>query len=163
MIRGVNMSENITTNDNGVEALNTAVENKVTDVLKELIDNENITIPEFDGDYEYSIENKMKSVVSEGTDSSLETMLINYAKRIAEKETVIKERDTNRRLLAELSELGDMSDDLYNDSEKLAACISDVCGFKASVGRRTGALEWCIPCHMYFISSSNVCYGFPCK
>lgn len=88
-----------------------------------------------------AIENKMKSVVSEGTDSSLETMLINYAKRIAEKETVIRERDTNRRLLAELSKLGDMSDDLYNDSEKLAACISEVCGFKASVGRRTGALE----------------------
>ena len=36
-----------------------------------------------------AIEQKMRSVSSKGTDSSLETMLINYAKKISEKENVI--------------------------------------------------------------------------
>ena len=48
-------------------------EASITDVLKELIDNENITIPEFDGDYEYSIED---NVVRIQTDDS--TLTENY-------------------------------------------------------------------------------------
>lgn len=88
-----------------------------------------------------AIENKMKGAVSNGTDSSLETMLINYAKRISEKEAVIRERDTNRRLIAELSELGEISDDLYTSGEKLTDSIGEVCGFKASIGRKIGTID----------------------
>ncbi len=88
-----------------------------------------------------AIENKMKSVVSNGTDSTLETMLINYAKRISEKEAVIRERDTNRRLIAELSELGEISDDLYTAGEKLSDSIGEVCGFKAAIGRKIGGID----------------------
>ncbi|MBQ6409406.1 MAG: hypothetical protein IJJ64_15400 [Butyrivibrio sp.] len=88
-----------------------------------------------------AIENKMKSAASNGTDSSLETMLINYAKRISEKETVIRERDTNRRLITELSDLGQMSDDLYTAGEKLSDSIGEVCGFKASIGRKIGTID----------------------
>ena len=88
-----------------------------------------------------AIENKMKSVASNGMDSSLETMLINYAKRISEKENVIRERDTNRKLISKLAELGDMSDDLYNAGDKLSDRIGEVCGFKASVGRKIGVMD----------------------
>ncbi len=88
-----------------------------------------------------AIENKMKSVASNGTDSSLETMLINYAKRISEKEAVIRERDTNRRLIEELSDLGKVSDDLYNAGEELSDSIGEVCGFKASIGRKIGTID----------------------
>jgi len=88
-----------------------------------------------------AIENKMKSVASNGMDSSLETMLINYAKRISEKEAVIRERDTNRRLITDLSELGEMSDDLYTAGEKLSDSIGEVCGFKASIGRKIGTID----------------------
>ncbi|MDD6196314.1 MAG: hypothetical protein PUB12_05425 [[Clostridium] aminophilum] len=88
-----------------------------------------------------AIENKMKSVASSGTDSFLETMLINYAKRISEKEAVIRERDTNRRLIAELSDLGQRSDDLYTVGENLSDSIGEACGFKASVGRKIGNID----------------------
>ena len=47
-----------------------------------------------------AIEQKLMSVASKGTDCSLETMLINYAKKITDKESVIKQRDTNKKLLA---------------------------------------------------------------
>ena len=83
----------------------------------------------------------MKSVASKGTDSSLETMLINYSKRISEKENVIRERDTNRKLIAELSELGEMSDDLYAADEVLSKSIAEACGFKASVGKNMAAID----------------------
>ena len=88
-----------------------------------------------------AIENKMKSGASKGTDSSLETMLINYSKRISEKENVIRERDTNRRLIAELSELGEMSDDLYAAGEVLSDSIAEACGFKASVSRKMASID----------------------
>lgn len=88
-----------------------------------------------------AIENKMKSAVLNGADASLETMLINYAKRISEKEAVIKERDTNRSLIAELSEIGEKSEDLYNVGAKLDDCYGEARGFKASIGKKIGAIE----------------------
>ena len=88
-----------------------------------------------------AIENKMKSAVSNGTDSSLETMLINYARRISEKDEVIRERDINRRLIESLSQLETMSDDLYSQGERLSDVIGEVCGFKASLGKKGAAIE----------------------
>ena len=88
-----------------------------------------------------AIENKMKSAVSSGTDSSLETMLINYARKISEKDEVIRERDINRKLIERLSQLGTMSDDLYNEGERLGDVIGEVCGFKASLGRRGAVID----------------------
>lgn len=88
-----------------------------------------------------AIENKMKSVALMGKDSTLETMLINYAKKISEKEAVIKERDINRRLIGELTSLGEMSDKLYSMGEELTDCVGEVCGFKASVGRKIDDID----------------------
>ena len=88
-----------------------------------------------------AIETKMKSAVSNGTDSSLETMLINYARRISEKDEVIRERDINRRLIERLSQLEIMSDDLYNQGERLGDVIGEACGFKASLGKKGADIE----------------------
>jgi len=88
-----------------------------------------------------AIDNKMKSVTSNGTDSSLETMLINYAKKISEKETVIRERDTNRSLITKLSDLGGMSNNLCIARERLSDCIGEVLGFKASIGKKTETID----------------------
>lgn len=88
-----------------------------------------------------AIEQKMKSVAGKGADGSLETMLISYAKKISEKESVIRERDTNRRLLATLAELGDMSDKLYSTNEALLTSIAEACGFKAALAKRITEIE----------------------
>lgn len=88
-----------------------------------------------------AIEQKMKSVAGKGADGSLETMLIRYAKKISEKESVIKERDTNRRLLDTLAELGDMSDKLYTTNEGLLLSVAEACGFKAALSKRITEIE----------------------
>ena len=88
-----------------------------------------------------AIEQKMKSVATKGTDGSLETMLISYAKKISEKEAVIQERDTNKRLLATLSELNDMSDQLYTINDRLGDSIGEACGFKAALMKKISAIE----------------------
>ena len=88
-----------------------------------------------------AIENKMNSVAVGGKDSSLETMLLNYAKKISEKEAVIQERDNNRRLLNELTHLGTMSDELYTAGEKFTSVISEACGFRASLGKAIKSIE----------------------
>ena len=58
-----------------------------------------------------AIEQKMKCVAGKGADGSLETMLISYAKKISEKETVIQERDTNKKLLAALGEINALNNE----------------------------------------------------
>jgi|GEM_PF-984387 len=88
-----------------------------------------------------AIEQKMRSVASGGTDSSLETMLINYAKKISEKDEVIREKKVNDSLLQELSELNEMSDELYKVNFELTETIGEVCGFKAALGKRITAIE----------------------
>lgn len=50
-------------------------EASITDVLKELIDNEDIAIPEFDGDYEYSVEDNVVRIQTD--DSALTENYIN--------------------------------------------------------------------------------------
>lgn len=88
-----------------------------------------------------AIEQKMRSVSSKGADGSLETMLINYARKISDKEAVIQERDTNRRLLDALRELGAMSEELYAINEQLVSSTTEGCGFKAALARRIAQLD----------------------
>ena len=88
-----------------------------------------------------AIEQKMRSAAGGGTDSSLETMLINYAKKISEKDEVIREKKVNDSLLQELSGLNQMSEELYTVNDKLTENIGEVCGFKAALGRRISSIE----------------------
>lgn len=83
-----------------------------------------------------AIEHRLMSAASRGTDSSLETMLINYARRITDKETVIRERDTNNKLLGDLAEIRGMTEVLCQANEGLLAEISQAMGFKAALSRR---------------------------
>lgn len=102
-----------------------------------------------------AIEQKLKSVAGKGADGSLESMLINYAKKISEKESVIKERDTNRRLLATLAELGDMSDKLYATNEDLLLSIAEACGFKAALSKRIAEIEGEIEALSHELAAQN--------
>ncbi len=88
-----------------------------------------------------AIEQKMKSAASSGTDSSLETMLINYAKMVSEKENVIRERDTNRKLMNELGALSQMSEELYYVNDILMQNIGDMYGFKVALSKRTAFID----------------------
>lgn len=83
-----------------------------------------------------AIEQKLMSVASQGTDCSLETMLINYAKKIMDKESVIKQRDTNKKLLEDLEGVSEISDDLYNANDAFVANVSETRGFAAALGNR---------------------------
>ena len=83
-----------------------------------------------------AIEQKMKSVHSKGTDSSLETMLINYARSISDKEAVIQERDTNRKLLEELREMAAMSEQLYEVHGQFMQSTANALGFKAALAKK---------------------------
>ena len=88
-----------------------------------------------------AIEQKIKSAGNSRTDGSLETMLISYAKKISEKESVIQEHDTNKRLLASLAELNEMSEQLYAANDEFVVSIGDVCGFKKALAKRIGVVE----------------------
>lgn len=88
-----------------------------------------------------AIEQKMKSVQSKGTDSSLETMLINYARSISDKESVIQERDTNRKLLEALKEMAAMSEQLYKVHGQFMQSTANVFGFKAALAQKIMQLE----------------------
>lgn len=88
-----------------------------------------------------AIEQKLMSVASKGTDCSLETMLINYAKKITDKESVIKQRDTNKKLLEDLEGVSEISDDLYNANDAFVANVSETRGFAAALGNRMNAVN----------------------
>ncbi len=88
-----------------------------------------------------AIEQKLMSVASKGTDCSLETMLINYAKKITDKESVIKQRDINKELLAELEDVSKTSDDLYNANDAFVANVSETKGFTIAISKRMNAVE----------------------
>ena len=88
-----------------------------------------------------AIEQKLMSVASKGVDCSLETMLINYAKKISDKESVIKQRDVNRKLLGDIEELSKISNELYNANEVFAASVSETRGFAAAIGKRMNAVD----------------------
>lgn len=88
-----------------------------------------------------AIEQKMRSVAGKGADGSLETMLISYSKKISEKESVIKEHETNKRLLVTLTELNDMSDKLYSINEDFLTSIAETCGFKAALSKHIAEIE----------------------
>jgi len=80
-----------------------------------------------------AIEQKLKSAAASKTDDSLETMLLNYAKKITVKESAIKERDNNRKLLADLSGVSEMSGELFNINDKLTSSVKDAFGFRNAV------------------------------
>ncbi len=86
-----------------------------------------------------AIEHKLMSVASKGSDCSLETMLINYAKKITDKESVIRQRDVNQKLLEDLAIVNEISDELYNANDAFAANVSQGRGFAATLGRRLTA------------------------
>lgn len=88
-----------------------------------------------------AIEQKLMSVASKGTDCSLETMLINYAKKITDKESVIKQRDTNKKLLEDLEGVSEISDDLYNANDAFVANVSETRGFAAALSNRINAVN----------------------
>lgn len=88
-----------------------------------------------------AIEHRLMSAASRGTDSSLETMLINYARRITDKETVIRERDTNNKLLGDLAEIRSMAEELCRANEGLLAEISQAFGFKTALSRRISEIQ----------------------
>jgi len=88
-----------------------------------------------------AIEQKLMSVASKGTDCSLETMLINYAKKITDKESVIKQHDTNKKLLEDLEGVSEISDDLYNANDAFVANVSETRGFAAALGNRMNAVD----------------------
>ena len=88
-----------------------------------------------------AIEQKLMSVASKGTDCSLETILINYARKITDKESVIKQRDTNKKLLEDLEGVSEISDDLYNVNDAFVANVSETRGFAAALGKRMNAVN----------------------
>ena len=88
-----------------------------------------------------AIEQKMKCVAGKGADGSLETMLISYAKKISEKETVIQERDTNKKLLAALGELNALNNELYSVNDALVSSIGVANGFKVSLTKRITTID----------------------
>ncbi len=88
-----------------------------------------------------AIEQKLMSVASKGTDSSLETMLVNYAKKITDKESVIRQRDVNRKLLDDLAGVSEISDELYNANDTFLTNISETRGFAAALGKRINENE----------------------
>jgi len=88
-----------------------------------------------------AIEQKLMSVASKGTDCSLETMLINYARKITDKESVIKQHGTNKKLLEDLECVSEISDDLYNANETFVANVSETRGFAAALGNRMNAVD----------------------
>ncbi|MCR4991968.1 MAG: hypothetical protein K6A45_02880 [Lachnospiraceae bacterium] len=82
-----------------------------------------------------AIEHKLKSAASKNSDSSLETMLVNYAKKIADKDTVIREKEYNERLLVSLKRLGDEVRELWNANDQYSEKIAEIYGFGAALNR----------------------------
>lgn len=83
-----------------------------------------------------AIEKKMKNTASKDNDSSLKTMLINYAKKIADKDNVLKQHDTNKSLLMELETLNEASDALYNANSEYITSITEAKGFVMAINRK---------------------------
>ena len=88
-----------------------------------------------------AIEQKLMSVASKGADCSLETMLINYARKITDKESVIKQRDVNKKLLENLDGVSKISDGLYNANDSFVASVSETRGFAAALGKRMNEVD----------------------
>lgn len=88
-----------------------------------------------------AIDQKLKSASSKGMDSSLETMLCNYAKKISEKDDVIKERDTNQGLLKELNELAKISGELVKINDRRVDSIGVTKGFRQALNRKITQTE----------------------
>lgn len=88
-----------------------------------------------------AIEQKLMRVASKGTDASLETMLMNYAKKITDKESVIWQRDVNKELLEALEDVREISDDLYNVNDDFVSNVSETRGFAAALGNHMNAVD----------------------
>ena len=88
-----------------------------------------------------AIEQKLMSIASKGTDCSLETMLINYARKITDKESVITQMKVNKELLEALEGVSETSDELYNANESFVAGVSQTRGFAAALGKRISEVQ----------------------
>ncbi len=88
-----------------------------------------------------AIEQKLKSAAASKADDSLETMLLNYAKKITVKESAIKERDTNRKLLSDLAGISEMSGELFNINDKLISSVKEAFGFRNAVSDKRTSIE----------------------
>ena len=88
-----------------------------------------------------AIEQKLTGTAPKRRDSTLETMLINYAKKITDKETVILERDINNKLLDELGLINDMVGKLYSANDDLTVSVSEAYGFLAALSKRIAAID----------------------
>ena len=88
-----------------------------------------------------AIEHKLMSVAYKETDSSLETMLINYVKKTVDKDSVFRERDNNNSLLTELEAIFSMLSELRSIKSAFVSKYSEVMGFKAALSQRASAIE----------------------
>ena len=82
-----------------------------------------------------AIEYKLKSATSKNSDSSLETMLVNYAKKIADKDTIIREKEQNENLLVSLKRLGEEVRELWTADDQYYEKIAEICGFGAALNK----------------------------
>lgn len=80
-----------------------------------------------------AIEKKMDSGSAKGQDSSLETMIINYARKISEKEKILEENKINTGLLNKLKSLQDLGKELYSLDDALKECVRDVFSFRRAI------------------------------
>ena len=87
-----------------------------------------------------AIEHKFTGNASKG-DSSLETMLIGYAKKITDKEDVILERNINKDLLSELTDINKLTEQLYTANDELNTSLSDAYGFKKALSQCIADME----------------------
>lgn len=83
-----------------------------------------------------TIDKKINGSEFKGSDSSLETILINYSKKITDKDNVITQRNTNIKLLVELENLNKTSDELYNANSSYLTSVTKTKGFGMAVNYR---------------------------
>lgn len=88
-----------------------------------------------------AIEKNTAGSVTGDQDSSLDTMLLNYAQHISDKEETIEKSKLSKRLNAELNELKNQGADLYAIHERLTKARGNAFGFKAALTKRIQELS----------------------
>lgn len=89
-----------------------------------------------------AIDSKIEHIGTDDEDSSLETMLINYSKKITQKEETIKRAGANKKILLHLNALKEKDDALQDLSHHLSEVTGQAVGFKmALVSDRKNSLE----------------------
>ena len=88
-----------------------------------------------------AIEHKLMRAAHKDTDSSLETMLINYAKSSIKEGAVRQELKNNNSLLSELEAVCSMLGELCSVKDAFTSRLSEVKGFQEALSQRTSAIE----------------------